>query len=75
MEKVAGRGTPPGAAPPEASPREFVTICAECKQVINLRDRPGRPRSGPSSDDTLVSHGICEACARRLYGPIFNRGG
>jgi hypothetical protein len=75
MGKVAGRGAPPVAAPPEASPRELVTICAECKQVISLRDPPGQPLSGSPSDESLVSHGICEACARRLYGPIFNRGG
>lgn len=75
MEKVAGRGSPPGSAPPDASPRELVTICAECKQVISLHDRAGRPRDTPPGDDALVSHGICEACARRLYGPIFNRGG
>ena len=75
MGKVAGRGVPPAAAPPEASPRELVTICAECKQVISLRTPPGRPRPGSPGEETLVSHGICEACARRLYGPIFNRGG
>jgi hypothetical protein len=75
MAKVAERGAPPVAAPPEASPRELVTICAECKQVISLRDSPGRPGPGTPDDETLVSHGICEACARRLYGPIFNRGG
>jgi hypothetical protein len=75
MGKVAGRGAPPVAAPPEASPGELVTICAECKQVISLRNSPGRPRLGTPDDETLVSHGICEACARRLYGPIFNRKG
>ena len=75
MEKVAGRGAPPGAAPPDASPREFVTICAECKQVISLRDQPARARSASSDGPALVSHGICEACARRLYGSMFNRSG
>jgi len=75
MANVAGRGVPPGAAPPDASPRELVTICAECKRVIDLHDDAGRPRAAPPGDDALVSHGICEACARRLYGPIFNRGG
>ena len=39
MANVAGRGIPPGSAPPDASPRELVTICAECKQVISLHDR------------------------------------
>jgi len=71
MEKVAGRG----AAPPEASPREIVTICAECKRVIGLRGQPALPPSDSSGDGSLVSHGICEECARRLYGPIFNRKG
>jgi hypothetical protein len=73
MEKVAGSGMPAGAAPPEASPRQFVTICAECKRVISLEGLPAGGRSDPPSEDSLVSHGICEACARRLYGPIFNR--
>lgn len=75
MEKVAGRGTPPVAAPREASTGDLVTICAECKQVISLHDSSGRPKPGPSGDHALVSHGICEACARRLYGAIFNRRG
>ena len=75
MGKVAGRGAPPVAAPPEPSPGELVTICAECKQVISLRTPSDRPRAGSPGEETLVSHGICEACARRLYGPIFNRGG
>jgi hypothetical protein len=75
MANVAGRGVPPGSAPPDASPRELVTICAECKQVIDLQGRAGLPRAAPPADDALVSHGICEACARRLYGSIFNRGG
>lgn len=75
MEKVAGRGPVPGSAPPDASPRSIVTICAECKQVIGLLDRAGRPRTAPPVEDALVSHGICEACARRLYGKIFNRDG
>jgi hypothetical protein len=75
MEEAEGRGAPPGPAPVETIPRELVTICAECKQVISLRDHAGRPLAAPPADDALVSHGICEACARRLYGPIFNRGG
>jgi hypothetical protein len=73
MEKVAGRGLPPGAAPSETSSGELVTICAECKRVIRLRGRPDRPKAGPSDGEPLVSHGICEECARRLYGAIFNR--
>ncbi len=73
MEKVAGRGSPPGTAPRGASTGELVTICAECKRVIGLRDPSVRPKPGSSGDETLVSHGICEACARRLYGSIFNR--
>jgi hypothetical protein len=71
MEKVAGRG----AAPSEASPRQIVTICAECRRVISMRGQPASPSSDSSGDGLLVSHGICEECARRLYGPIFNRKG
>jgi hypothetical protein len=75
MVKRTGRGVPGGPAPTDAVLKDLVTICAECKQVISLRDRNGRPLAAPPTDDALVSHGICEACARRLYGPIFNRGG
>jgi len=73
MEKLAGPGSPPNSAPSEALPSEFVTICAECKKVISLPDLPARARSVPSGGESLVSHGICEECARRLYGPLFNR--
>jgi hypothetical protein len=75
MENVASPGSPAGAAPPEAPSREFVTICAECKKVISLPSLPRRSRSDAPGADSLVSHGICEACARRLYGSLFNRGG
>jgi hypothetical protein len=79
MEKVAGHdaapGAEPGAAAPESTAGELVTICAECKRVISLRRRPPRSTSDPLDDERLVSHGICEACARRLYGPIFKRRG
>jgi len=71
MERVAGRDP----APPDASPQGLVTICAECKRVICLRGQPDRPPSRAPDDGLLVSHGICEECARRLYGPIFNRKG
>ncbi len=74
MEKVAGRGVPPGPVPTGTAPRDIVTICAECKKVISLRDHDGRTLASPPAANALVSHGICEACARRLYGPIFNRG-
>ena len=75
MEKVAGRDAAldslPGAAPRESSVEEFVTICAECKRVISLHRRPLRSASDAPDDERLVSHGICEACARKLYGLIF----
>jgi hypothetical protein len=75
MATTAGPGSAPGRAPPEAQPREFVTICAECKKVISLPGRTVQTRSGMRDGESLVSHGICEECARRLYGPIFNRRG
>jgi DNA repair protein RadC len=75
MEKVVDREARAGTASAKASPREFVTICAECKRIINLHNLPSGSLAGLSGDETLVSHGICEACARRLYGRIFNRGG
>lgn len=75
MENVAGAGSPPGSAPPKAPPREVVTVCAECKKVISLPGESARRRSSVSGEDSLVSHGICEECARRLYGHLFKRGG
>ncbi len=75
MEKVPSPGKRAGAISPKVAPREFITICAECKKVIELHDGPSSSLSSLSEDETLVSHGICEACARRLYGRIFNRGG
>jgi hypothetical protein len=71
MDKVEDRRV----APPEAPPGELVTICAECKRVIRHRGRPAQAVGGQATDETLVSHGICEECARRLYGPIFNQEG
>jgi hypothetical protein len=43
----------------------LICVCAECKTVIQ--------RIGDASDGEtpLVSHGICAACADRLYGHIF----
>jgi hypothetical protein len=43
----------------------LICVCAECKSVIRTVGvvTPGaRP---------LVSHGICPACADKLYGEIF----
>lgn len=75
MANVAGRGAPRGTALHDASAGELVTICAECKRVIGRHGTgapaaPDRPNPQP-----LVSHGICEACARRLYGSIFKSRG
>jgi len=75
MENVAGAGSPPGSAPPEAPPREVVTVCAECKKVISLPGGSALRRGSARDENPLVSHGICEECARRLYGHLFNRGG
>ena len=43
----------------------LVCVCAECKQVIGT---VGRVSAGVTP---RVSHGICPACANRLYGDIF----
>ena len=43
----------------------LICVCAECKNVIRtvgVVAPGGRP---------LVSHGICPACADKLYGEIF----
>jgi Fe2+ or Zn2+ uptake regulation protein len=73
MEPGTGRGSRTGAAPPDVSAKQIVTICAECGKVITLTDRPAQSAASTVEPETLVSHGICEACARRLYGAIFNR--
>ena len=43
----------------------LVCVCAECKQVIATM---GSVSTGAVP---RVSHGICPACADRLYGDIF----
>ena len=45
----------------------LVCVCAECKKVIGT---VGRVSSGVIP---RISHGICPACADRLYGDIFRR--
>jgi hypothetical protein len=45
----------------------LVCICAECKKVI------GTLGSCEGSDVPLISHGICPACAERLYGHLFRK--
>ncbi len=50
----------------EVQKREgLVCICAECKRVIRVVGRVD------PADARLISHGICPACADRLYGGIF----
>jgi hypothetical protein len=43
----------------------LVCVCAECKKVIRV---VGNVSAGAAP---RVSHGICPACAERLYGEIF----
>jgi hypothetical protein len=45
----------------------LVCICAECKTVISTVG--GRDPAAAK----LISHGICPACADKLYGYIFRR--
>ncbi|HEY9593590.1 MAG TPA: hypothetical protein VHE79_03875 [Spirochaetia bacterium] len=45
----------------------LVCICAECHKVIRT-DGIVRPGTRP-----LVSHGICQECAERLYGDLFRK--
>jgi hypothetical protein len=42
----------------------LVCICAECKKVIKMVGNAS-PAVPP-----LISHGICPACAERLYGGL-----
>jgi hypothetical protein len=46
----------------------LVCVCAECRSVIRTI-APVQPGETP-----LLSHGICPACAEKLYGDFF-RGG
>lgn len=73
MVDVAGCGAPPRAATRDAPTGELVTICAECKRVISHHEAALRAEATLPGREPLVSHGLCEACARRLYGSIFNR--
>jgi hypothetical protein len=43
----------------------LVCVCAECRKVFNT---VGSVSTGVTP---RVSHGICPACADRLYGEIF----
>jgi len=43
----------------------LVCVCAECRKVISVM---GDVSGGVTP---RVSHGICPACAERLYGDIF----
>jgi len=43
----------------------LICVCAECKNVIRVVGKVS-PRVLPR-----ISHGICPACAERLYGSIF----
>jgi hypothetical protein len=45
----------------------LVCVCAECKKVIGT---VGRVSTGTIP---RITHGICPACADRLYGHIFRR--
>jgi hypothetical protein len=53
----------------EVQKREgLVCICAECKRIIRVVGSP------ESEDPHLISHGICPACAEKLYGHLFRKG-
>jgi hypothetical protein len=50
----------------EVQKREGLTcVCAECGTIIRIIAMADPAQHG------LVSHGICPACAERLYGSIF----
>jgi hypothetical protein len=53
----------------EVQKREgLVCICAECKKIIRVIGSMGSDRAH------LISHGICPACAEKLYGHLFRKG-
>jgi len=45
----------------------LVCICAECKKVIKMVGNVSL------AVPPLISHGICPACAERLYGDYFRK--
>ena len=53
----------------EVQKREgLVCICAECKRIIRVVGLM------ESENPHLISHGICPACAEKLYGHLFRKG-
>ena len=45
----------------------LICICAECQKVIRMIGTVS------GEEKPLISHGICSACADRLYGDIFRK--
>lgn len=43
----------------------LVCVCAECKKVIQTVG------DFDTAEVPLISHGICPACATKLYGALF----
>ncbi len=50
-------------------PHGLVCVCAECGGVIRTIGLV------PAGETPLVSHGICAACADKLYGHFFRGAG
>jgi len=46
----------------------LVCVCAECKNVYSFVG------TVPAGSQPRITHGICPACAERLYGEIFRAG-
>jgi len=46
----------------------LVCVCAECRNVYSFVG------TVPAGAQPRVTHGICPACAERLYGEIFRAG-
>lgn len=42
----------------------LICICAECKKIIRSLG------AVPDQGHALISHGICDECAKKLYGEL-----
>ncbi len=45
----------------------IICVCAGCNKIMKRIGRVADPRNA------RISHGICEECARKLYGDIFTK--
>jgi hypothetical protein len=49
--------------------RKIITICAGCRKQIGAGNFSRTVFTDVPGDEALISHGICDECGVRLYGP------